>query len=368
MKRAVFILVLFVLLVPILPAHRNAEASVLIPDIELEINPGYLVLDVSPGGSPSGQVVCTFTNPSIHQVTVEGTVSVDGFVVTPSIFSLTLVGGGDISMPIAVSATPWEVRRGVATVSARIDRQDGVPGLLPKNRHATFIIAAPPFGRMAIQPPEIHVPDEGWYQRSLSVTSNATFCQYFDVSVATESDHFKVETTSSRVFIEGEKTIDYPVLVWCGKKDAEGEMTITFTPDYGREETIRVALNKGEWELDQLPEERGRAPPPVEMGLLLILVVFLLLVVAASPTHKGQMRAFSLVLLLVFSSFLVLLPRESSALTMDANPHEITLSRDQLFYQFQLTVTNDEMNEKTYRLRISYEKKTSQEISPMFVI
>ena len=347
MKKAVFILVLFVLLLPVLPYNHTAEANVLIPDIELEINPGYLVLDVSPGGSPSGQVVCTFTNPSIHQVTVEGTVSADGFVVTPSIFSLTLVGGGDISMPIAVSATPWEVRRGVATVMADISRQDGLPTVQPKSVHASFIIAAPPFGRLAIHPPEIHVPDEGWYQRSLSVTSNATFCQYFDVAVATESDHFKVETTSSRVFIEGEKTIDYPVLVWCNKKDAEGEMTITLTPDYGREETIRVALNKGEWDLDQLQEEKDRTPPAVEMGVLLVLVVFLFLAVVSSPTHRGQMKAFSLVLLLVFSSFIVLPSNGRAASTVVVNPGIVTLSRDQLFYQFTATINNDNINEKT---------------------
>ena len=256
-------------------------------------------------------------------------------------------------MPIAVSAPPWQATRGVATVSAELERQDGLPGLLPKHRHATFIIAAPPFSRLAIYPRELHVSDEGWSQRDLSITNNASYGQYFDVAVATVSDHFRVETTSSRIFIEGEKTVDYPVLVWCDDKDATGEMDITFTPDHGGEETIRVALNKGEWDLDQLLEGKDGAPPPVGTGLLLALAAFMLLALASPKAWRRPLMGPCLVFLLVFSQFLVILPGETSALTIGPDPSSLTLSRDQLFYQFQLTVTNDDLNEKTYQLFIT---------------
>jgi len=354
MKRTILILIVLALLaIPLAPLSRTAEANLIIPDIEVQINPGYLVLDVGEGGSATGQLACWFNNPTIHQVTVEATVAAEGFLITPSTLSFTLAGGSDLTIPIAVGATPWEARRAEVVMTAEIQRQDGAPGAQPKFVHASFIVAALPYGRSSIFPPEIHVPDKGWYQRSLTITSNASCSQYYDVSVTSDSEHFRVATTSSRIFLEGGDIMEYAVLVWCGKEGAKGEMEITLTPDYGNPETIRIALNKHASDLQQTDQGREGAPPVMEAGLLLALALFLVLARTGSSPTRRKLVGFVLVLFLVFAQFIILLPREGEAATMAPNPGFIPLSSDQLFYQFQLSIENEDANEKTYRLSIT---------------
>jgi len=130
------------------PEEAEGQA---IPQFTLVVNPGTITLDVAPGGNPTGQVQCHISNPTVHQETIRVTVSGAGITITPQIFVVTLAGGGDITVPIAVAAEPRSARRFISvTVMGDLERQDGVPPVVPYTTYAGFQVTIAQYARVVM--------------------------------------------------------------------------------------------------------------------------------------------------------------------------------------------------------------------------
>ena len=128
----------------------EAEGQV-IPQFTLVVNPGTITLNVAPGGNPTGQVSCTISNPTAHQETIRVTVSAAGVTVTPQIFVVTLASGQDITVPIAVAAEPRSARRFISvTVMGDLERQDGVPPVVPYTTFAGYLVTIEQYARVVM--------------------------------------------------------------------------------------------------------------------------------------------------------------------------------------------------------------------------
>jgi hypothetical protein len=360
-KRICVLLILVLVLFSNLPVSREAEAGIFIPDVLVEVNPGYVVLDSSLEEDPLGQVSCHFSNPSIHQVTVDATVSAPGFTVTPDAFAFTLSAGQEMEISIAVSAASGQVGRAVATVEVELSDQNGIPAIIPKTRTVTFLIVAPPFASLSVNPTEITVPGTGWYQRVLSIYNPQPVGQFYDIEIETSNIELNVEASSSRIFLGAREQVDYPILVWCGAGGAQGEMDIIFTPDYGRSQTITLGVGFEEAKQGIGSEEEASGSVAfLEPGLALALagLLCLLMVLAKKTPERLRQRgaAFALAAILVLGPALFMLPGEAQgAGTMVVNPGALNVSQDQFFYEFEITVRNPEYYEQTFKLTVEGE-------------
>ncbi len=356
MKRMfIFFVVVAMLAAAPLQLSSEARANASVPEFSVYMNPGYLVLDVAPGGNPTGEISCTVRNDCAYNLDLRVTIEAPGFVVTPETSIISLAGGGDMTFSVTVSATPWESGRGNGYVTVELEGVEGSSEFYNKERHAQFIIAAPPFGRLSVVPRELHVPDEGWYETHLTVVNEAPTGQFFDVAFESDSKHFKLEAGSSRFFIGEGDTMDIQVLVWCGKEGATGEADVTFTPDYGNPETMRLALNKGEYDIEEqvvLPPPSSAKPGAAPVILLLLAALGLLVIGGGNLSRSGGRTAFSMVLLLLLVSLTPALPTGEAVSTVVMNPGLMPMNRDQLFYQTTATVSNSDTYEKTVKLTI----------------
>lgn len=147
---AIAMVSLFMLSSIVVFTPEEAEGQV-IPDFTLVVNPGLITLDVAPGGNPTGQVSCTISNPTVHQETIRVTVSGAGITITPQIFVVTLAGGMDITVPIAVAAEPRSARRFISvTVMGDLERQNGAPPVVPYTTYAGFQVTISQYARVVM--------------------------------------------------------------------------------------------------------------------------------------------------------------------------------------------------------------------------
>ena len=147
---ALALICLFMLssLVVFIPEEAEGQA---IPEFTMVVNPGIITLNVAPGGNPTGQVGCTISNPTLHQETIRVMVSGAGVLVTPSIFIVTLAGGQDITVPIAVAAEPRSARKFISVnLLGDLERQDGVPPVVPYQGYASFQVTISPYARVVM--------------------------------------------------------------------------------------------------------------------------------------------------------------------------------------------------------------------------
>jgi hypothetical protein len=147
---AIAMVSLFMLSSIIVFTPEEAEGQA-IPQFTLVVNPGLLTLDVAPGGNPTGQVSCTIANPTLHQETISVMVTGAGITITPQIFIVTLVSGGDITVPIAVAAEPRSARRFISvSVMGNLERQNGVPPVVPYQAYSAFQVTISQYARVVM--------------------------------------------------------------------------------------------------------------------------------------------------------------------------------------------------------------------------
>lgn len=145
-----FLLTLFMLSSLLVYTPEKGEAQA-IPDFTITVNPGVITLDVSPGGNPTGQVQCTIANPTAHQETIKVTISGAGVTITPVMFTVTVLGGDSITMPIAVAADPRSSRKFISVlVVGDLDKQDGAPPVVPVQKQTGFQVTLAQYARVVM--------------------------------------------------------------------------------------------------------------------------------------------------------------------------------------------------------------------------
>ncbi len=351
-EKTIFILLLVV--VSLLPLQtEEAAGNALIPDFRIEMDKYYVLINAEPGGNPTGQVAVTIINPTIHQLTVRVTVSGPGITITPQIFVVTLAGGGDITTPVAVAVEPGTIDTIHVLVWGELERHNGVPPVYPKQRSNAFMVIARPYADLGLENPILNIFETGWSQQVITLRNDVDFGQFFDVGVSEVSTNLEVAESSTRIFIPAMETLDYPILINCEKTGPES-FDITLTPDYGEPQVFTILVN----EKDTANALYGKNDPVPEDGtgadltpaLLVLAALAALLFLALRAPNRQRLPVLPVLILVLAALVIPLHGENASALTVGCNPGEFT--EDAFILEVELTVTSQEVNEKTYAIRV----------------
>ena len=139
MKRALFLLALYLCSVMIVPAPAEAQ----LPSsaaVSLSCAPISINIEVKPGSTYNGFTTCTATNPTIYQEKIAILVTSDGLA-TAAPGDMYIGPGAEVDFQISVRATPYMVMQSrTLSVSATVQEMNGAPPPTPASSQNNMIV------------------------------------------------------------------------------------------------------------------------------------------------------------------------------------------------------------------------------------
>lgn len=186
-----YTLVCLVVLGSVLIIVPEEGEALIIPDLTVTVDPSILVLDVSPGANPTGQVDCTLDNPTLNQETVRLTTMAPGLTITPEIYMVTVGPQSSRTVPIAVAAEPRSVRRIVSvTVRAEVVKVNGIDTLTGYETYTGFQVMVNQYARvvLTVSEPFQKVKPGKEYPLSLKVFNDGNDRDRFEISCTNKKE------------------------------------------------------------------------------------------------------------------------------------------------------------------------------------
>lgn len=190
-KLFVIVVVCLIMLGSLLIFVPDEGEAVIVPYVEIRMNPSTVTLDVAPGGNPTAQVNCIINNPTIHQETIRVTIAGPGLSITPQVFMVTVGSFQEITVPIAVAAEPRSARRFVSvTVHGVLEKADGCPPPEPYETYSGFQVIITQYARavMTVSEPFQKVKPGKEYPINLRIINNGNDRDSFEILCTTKEE------------------------------------------------------------------------------------------------------------------------------------------------------------------------------------
>ncbi|MCK4614391.1 MAG: hypothetical protein KAU14_06280 [Thermoplasmata archaeon] len=153
----IFIIIIIVLSGIQLFTPPGEVEGLITPDVNVNVNPSVIMVDVSPRGTGIATSMATLTNEGPHQVTVNLNIEIEGYDASPQNMILTLGPYGERPVLIGIMAmlrSPYRVATGEVVVTVKSVNSVPVPVADQWVNTAGFQVQTMVYGRLILEAKE----------------------------------------------------------------------------------------------------------------------------------------------------------------------------------------------------------------------